>query len=138
MTDYRLRFLRRLGVAGARHQFRTDGSIQDLVQHGAGFAAYPLGYEMACRSLDARPQAQQDLLHGQPLKSREALVQFAEVAAGLPGVADALQECRKQGKMAPLYDYRLKVARNPKTPVKPVNDLLKLLGLPEQPAEGAR
>jgi hypothetical protein len=102
------------------------------------FAAYPLGYEMACRSLDARPQAQQDLLHGQPLKSREALVQFADVAAGLPGVADALQECRKQGKMAPLYEYRLKVARNPKTPVKPVNDLLKLLGLPEQPPEEAR
>jgi hypothetical protein len=99
------------------------------------FAAYPLGYEMACRSLDVRPQAQQDLLHGQPLKDRQALVQFADLADGLPGVADALQECRKQGKMAPLYEYRLKVARNPKTPVKPVNDLLKLLGLPEQPKE---
>jgi hypothetical protein len=99
------------------------------------FAAYPLGYEMACRSLDIRPQAQQDLLHGQPLKGRETLVQFADLANGLPGVADALQECRKQGKMAPLYEYRLKVARNPKTPVKPVNDLLKLLGLPEQPKE---
>jgi hypothetical protein len=99
------------------------------------FAAYPLGYEMACRSLDARPQAQFELLHGQPLKSREALVQFADVADGLPGVAEALQECRKRGKMAPLYEYRLKVARDPKTPVKPVNDLLKLLGLPEQPSE---
>jgi hypothetical protein len=111
-------------LAGSRVRWRFNA-----------FAAYPLGYEMACRSLDARPQAQQELLHGQPLKTREALLQFADVADGLPGVADALRECRKQGKMAPLYDYRLKVARDPKTPVKPVNDLLKLLGLPEQPNE---
>ena len=111
-------------VAGDRVRWRFNA-----------FAAYPLGYEMACRSLDARPQAQQELLHGQPLKTREALLQFADLADGLPGVGDVLQECRKQGKMAPLYDYRLKVARNPKTPVKPVNDLLKLLGLPEQPKE---
>jgi hypothetical protein len=95
--------------------------------------AYPLGYDMTCRSLDARPQAQKKLLHGEPLKSRESLVRFADLADGLPGVADALQECRKRGKLAPLYAYRLKVARNPKTPVKPVDDLLKLLGLPEQP-----
>jgi hypothetical protein len=99
------------------------------------FAAYPLGYDMTCRSLDVRPQAQQELLHAKPLESRDAQLRFTDLADGLPGLADVLQECRKQGKLAPLYEYRLKVARDPKTPVKPVDDLLKLLGLPEQPRE---
>jgi hypothetical protein len=95
--------------------------------------AYPLGFDMVCRSVEVRPEAQKELLRGQPLKSREAVLQFVDLATSLPGLGDALGECQHQHRLAPLYQYRLKVARNPKTPVKPVNDLLKLLGLPEQP-----
>jgi hypothetical protein len=97
------------------------------------WSAYPLGYDMVCRSVEVRPEAQKELLHGQPLKSREAVLRFLELADGLPGLADALGECQHQRRMAPLYAYQIKVARNPKTPVKPVDDLLKLLGLPERP-----
>jgi hypothetical protein len=97
------------------------------------FEAYPFGYDMVCRSLDVQPQAQKELLHGQPLKDRDVQARFADVADTLPGVAEALQACRKERRMKPLYDYRQKVARDPRTPDKPVNDLLRLLGLPEQP-----
>jgi hypothetical protein len=93
--------------------------------------AYPLGYDMLCRSLDARPQTQKDLLHGEPLRSREAQHRYVHLVEGLPGIDEALEECRHDRMMTPLYKYRAKMPREAQT--QDLDNLLKLLALPAQP-----
>jgi hypothetical protein len=99
--------------------------------------AYPLGYDMTCRCVSGQAQAQRDLLKEQVLDTREALVQFVNLAGSQPGLAEALRECRKQKKMKPLYEYHQKMREAPGSsdPVRDVSRLLRLLKLPEQPIE---
>jgi hypothetical protein len=101
--------------------------------------AYPLGYDMTCRSVAGETQAQRELLKEQVLDTREALVQFVALAGSQPGLGEALRECRKQRQMKPLYDFHQKLREAPGSsePVKEVSRLLRLLKLPEQP-EGNR
>jgi hypothetical protein len=88
--------------------------------------AYPLGYEMACSSLEAQAQVQKELLKGQPLADREALLEFVNEVAGNEKLTRALAACRKQNSMAPLYELRKEKVE--------VDRLLRLLKLPLRPA----
>jgi hypothetical protein len=94
--------------------------------------AYPLGYAMECRCLSPVVPVQLDVLKAQPLEGRESLLQFASLVTGHERLLAVLQECRKQKKMLPLYDYREEVAPldQGKMEVKRINHLLQLLKLP--------
>jgi hypothetical protein len=70
--------------------------------------AWPLGYEMTCRSLEAQPSIQRDLLRGEPLATREAQLEFRALVTGKDGLVAALHACRAQKNMAPLYAYQSK------------------------------
>jgi hypothetical protein len=91
-------------------------------------AAYPLGYPMACRSLAPQVALQKDLLKGQPLVGREAMLDYVGLVRGNDALLAAVEECRKQKKVAPLYGRR----RLGMAEAKEVDRLLKLLGLPEE------
>jgi hypothetical protein len=84
--------------------------------------AYPLGYEMSCSSLEAQPQNQRELLKGQPLADREGMLDYVKAVAGNDKLLAALEECRKQKSMAPLYELRKQQIE--------LDRLLKLLKLP--------
>jgi hypothetical protein len=96
--------------------------------------AYPLGYAMTCRSLLPQLETQRKLLKGQPLESREEMLRFADLVNGQEGLADVLRDCRKQKKMAPLYEYRAKAQQMQAgaDEVKRVNAFLRVLKLPQE------
>jgi hypothetical protein len=96
-----------------------------------GEFAWPLGYEMTCRSLDAQPQVQQNLLGGQPLADREAMLEFRELMRTTPRLVEVLRICRKEKKLAALYALRKDQTTNSAY-------LLKLLKLPPEPPAGGR
>jgi hypothetical protein len=91
-------------------------------------AAYPQGYPMTCRSLAPQLSLQKDLLKGQPLTGREAMLDYVALLTKHPFLLSAMEECRKQKKMAPLYRCR----QLGKAEAQEVDRLLKLLGLPEE------
>jgi hypothetical protein len=84
--------------------------------------AYPLGYEMSCSSLEAQLRDQAELLKGQPLADREAMLDYVKAVAGNDKLLAALEACRKQKSMAPLYELRKQQTE--------LDRLLKLLKLP--------
>jgi hypothetical protein len=86
-----------------------------------GADAWPLGYEMACRSVEVKPAAQKELLGGQPLADREAVLRFCDLAASVEGLPDALRACRDRKSTEPLYELRKKDPA-----AEPVMRLLKL------------
>jgi hypothetical protein len=100
--------------------------------------AYPLGFAMTCRSLVPQLAAQRELLKGQPLEGREELLRFADLVNGQERLADALRDCRKQKKMAPLYEYRARAQQMQAggDEVKRANALLKVLKLPQEAPSG--
>jgi hypothetical protein len=101
-----------------------------------GRDAYPLGYAMECRSLEPQGLPQRDLLAGQPLERREAMLDFVTIVAEVKGLDGVLQECRKKKSMVPLYRHHQTAAAKQKdsTEVKRLARLMRLLKLPEQPA----
>jgi hypothetical protein len=90
--------------------------------------AWPLGYEMACTSLETQPEMQKALLGGPALSSREERLRFRALVTGSDQLAGALRDCRQQKSLAPLY------AQYGKDPS--VAKLLKLLKLPADPPKG--
>jgi hypothetical protein len=94
--------------------------------------AYPLGYVMECRSLLSDPKVQTELLHNQPLTSRETMLRFVALVSESEPLGEALQQCRKRKNMGPLYEYRQKRALA-EGELETVNQVLKLIGLPERP-----
>jgi hypothetical protein len=84
--------------------------------------AYPLGYEMTCRSLVAQVQNQKDLLKGQPLADRETMLEFIDQVKRNDKLIGALEACRKDKSMAPLYEVRKENVD--------IDRLIKLLKLP--------
>jgi hypothetical protein len=100
--------------------------------------AYPLGFAMTCRSLVPQLETQRQLLKGQPLESREELLRFTNLVNGQERLADALRDCRKRKKMAPLYEYRDQAQKMQAgdDEVKRVNALLRVLKLPQEAPAG--
>jgi hypothetical protein len=84
--------------------------------------AYPQGYEMFCSSLEAQVKNQKELLGGQPLADRECMLEFVNEVEGNDKLIEALEACRKQKGMAPLYEVRKQQIE--------IDRLLKLLKLP--------
>lgn len=109
---------------------RTNGDLLSTNQVRWRFdvrAAFPMGYEMACASVDAPARVQQDLLKGRPLANREAALRYVHLVQGREKLVQALRQCREQKAMAPLYEYRTQAGGDE---VKRVDQLLKLLKLP--------
>lgn len=92
--------------------------------------AYPLGYEMACRSLEPHVQAQSELLNGQPLASREQMLEYLSLATQEKQLVAALHQCRETKQMGPLYEYRQSVISMGRLPL--VDRVLKMLNLPPE------
>jgi hypothetical protein len=102
-----------------------------------GFAAWPMGYVMNCRTLEAQSQVQKDLLGAQPLDNREAMLDFVTLVSqdrpgpsGVPPLLETVQRCRTQKSLTPLYDQRALFQKNNKKRLEQVNSLLRLLKLP--------
>lgn len=109
---------------------RTNGELLSVNQVRWQFdvrAAYPMGYAMACSSVDAQDGVQRALLKDRPLVGREAALRFVRLVQGQEKLVQALRQCREQKAMMPLYAYR-KQAGSPEA--KRVDQLLKLLKLP--------
>jgi hypothetical protein len=93
--------------------------------------AWPLGYEMTCRSLEAQRQTQQDLLGRQPLADRDSILRFRELMKTTPKLAEVLRTCRKEKSLAALHALQKKKEIH-------AAGLLKLLKLPAEPSAGGR
>jgi hypothetical protein len=87
------------------------------------------GYAMSVRSLGGDAALQQKLLKGEPLASREAAVTYRTLVEASAPLLNALRECRKQGTMQPLHDYRGRVGAAQKEEKDRVERVLKVLGL---------
>jgi hypothetical protein len=129
---------------------QTNGEILSdnrVRWHFNAHAAWPNGFTMACRSLEAQMPLQKSLLKGQPLDSREAMLDFVALMAknkpsrSAPDKPSALLEilkrCREQKTLAPLADYRKKLTeKGDKAELAEVDQLLKLLKLSAEALAG--
>lgn len=75
--------------------------------------AYPLGYSMTCRSLEADLDFQQKLLGKTPLTKRAELHRFVQLVSRDAGLSKALAQCKQQESLAPLEEYRKQINSGP-------------------------
>ena len=112
--------------------------------------AWPRGFTMICRSLDAQTQMQRNLFKAQPLTSREALLDFVTLVANdkpdksgdapFPTLLELLKQCREQKTLTPLLEQRRMLAKKKQLAesnrVAVVDRLLKLLRVSPAAAGG--
>src|SRR4051794_13425117 len=62
----------------------------------AAIEAYPLGYEMSCRSLEGQTRVQKDLLQEERLGTRATMLAYVALVGNNPKMLEVLRECRRQ------------------------------------------
>ena len=67
--------------------------------------AWPLGFEMACHSLESQGDAQQQLLGRMPLSTRAAMIEFIKLVEDYK-LLKVLSECKRGLSMDPLRAHR--------------------------------
>lgn len=91
----------------------TSGTLLDdnrVRWEFGGDEAFPYGFPMAVRSLDADRYLQSRILSAAPLTEREALLQFVNLAAGDQQLAKALRQCAEEESVEPLKAMRDTIA----------------------------
>jgi hypothetical protein len=98
--------------------------------------AWPLGFEMACRSLEPAAAAlQQRLLGRKPLATRQAMIDFVDIVRNDAKLVEVMKECRRRESVEPLRDLRsARIAEgNDAAAVRTLDRLFDLLELPKAP-----
>jgi len=67
--------------------------------------AFPLGYDMAVRSLAPNESAQKAVFGSVRLKSVEQLSEYSAIVKGDPGLAGVMERCVEAAALKPLDDY---------------------------------
>lgn len=77
-----------------------------------GRHAFPYGYEMKCRSVEADVDVQQKLLGGAPIADRASMLELAALLSPHPTLVNVLRQCREKGSFDGFRDHvrRLQVS----------------------------